>query len=79
MAVLRNFFALLVSVDVIYCQHTRKSYLTSTETKRQLWDKKREVSEKKVSVDVSVLTIDDIDRNQQRKKVSQNSHKPCIP
>ena len=35
MAVLRNLFALLVSVDVIYCQHTRKSYITSTETRRQ--------------------------------------------
>ena len=37
MAVLRNLFALLVSVDVVYCQHARKSYLTSTETRRQLW------------------------------------------
>ena len=27
----------------------------------------------------SVLTIDNIDRDQKRKKVSQNSHKPCIP
>ena len=31
-AVLRNLFAFLVSVDVVYCQHARKSYLTSTET-----------------------------------------------
>ena len=36
MAVLRNLFALLVSVDVVYCQQARKSYLTSTETRRQL-------------------------------------------
>ena len=35
MAVLRNLFALLVSVDVVYCQHARKSYLTSTETKEE--------------------------------------------
>ena len=26
MAVLRNLFALLVSVDVVYCQHAKKSY-----------------------------------------------------
>ena len=31
MAVLRNLFALLVSADLIYCQHIGKSYLTSTE------------------------------------------------
>ena len=30
-AVLRNLFAFLVSVDVVYCQHARKSYLTSTD------------------------------------------------
>ena len=36
MAVLKNLFALLVSVDVVYCQHVRKSYLTSTETGCQL-------------------------------------------
>ena len=34
--VLRNHFALLVSVDVIYFQHARKSYLTSTETRTGL-------------------------------------------
>ena len=39
-AVLRNLFALLVSVDVVYCQHAGKSYLTSTETK--LWDQRED-------------------------------------
>ncbi|XP_067017584.1 uncharacterized protein [Acropora muricata] len=41
-AVLRNLFAFLVSVDVIYCQHARKSYLfhrlkpgVSSETKEE--------------------------------------------
>ena len=36
MAALRNLFAFLVSVDVVYCRHARKSYLTSTETRCQL-------------------------------------------
>ena len=39
MAVLRNLFAFLVSVDVVYCQHARKSYLTSTKTRCQLWER----------------------------------------
>ena len=42
MAVLRKLFALLVSVDVIYCQHAAKSYLTSTETRRQLCETEEE-------------------------------------
>ena len=41
-AVLRNLFAFLVTVDVIYCQHARKSYLTSTETRCQLSDQRGE-------------------------------------
>ena len=42
MAVLRNLFAFLASVDVVYCQHARKSYQTSTETRCQLWDHRGE-------------------------------------
>ena len=42
MAVLRNLFAFMVSVDVVYCQHARKSYLTSTETRCQLRDQRGE-------------------------------------
>ena len=44
MAVLRNLFALLVSGEVVYCQHARKSYLASTETRCQLWDQRRMLS-----------------------------------
>ena len=36
MAVLRNLFALLVSVDVMYCQDAGKSYQTKTGTRRHV-------------------------------------------